>query len=256
MNYQPPDDLLAGRVVLITGAGDGIGKAAALSYARHGANVILLGRTRSKLEAVFDEIEDTTDTRPVVVPADLEHLDEASGDALLKAIEDEFGRLDGLLHNASVLGARVPVMHYGYDEWHRVMQVNANATVLLTIKMLPLLDVAEDASIILTSSGVGRTGRAYWGAYAVSKFAVEGFSQVLADEHEEAGHLRVNSVNPGGTRTTMRAQAYPQEDPQTLPTAEEHMPLYLYLMGPDSRGITGRQFDARSWPGPSDPDTE
>ena len=256
MRYQPSTDLLDGRVVLVTGAGDGIGKASALAYAHHGAHVILLGRTRQKLEAVFDQIEDETSTRPVVVPADLEHLDEAACDALLKAIEDEFGRLDGLLHNASILGLRVPVMHYAPDEWQRVMQVNVAATTLLTIKMLPLLDLADDASIILTSSGVGRTGRAYWGAYAVSKFAIEGFSQVLADEHEAAGHLRVNTINPGGTRTTMRAQAYPQEDPNTLPTPEDHQPLYLYLMGPDSRGVTGRQFDARSWAGPEDPGRE
>ena len=241
--------MLAGRVVLVTGAGDGIGRAAALAYAEHGADVVLLGRTRAKLEAVFDAIEARTDTRPVVVPADLLHLGQDAADDLAAGIRDEYGRLDGVLHNAGALGPRVPIIHYPAPEWLNVMQANVNAAFFLTRALLPLLDKADDASIVFTSSGVGRRGRAYWGAYAVSKFATEGLVQVLADETEEAGRIRVNSLNPGATRTAMRAAAYPGEDPATLPAPEEHMGLYLYLMGPDSKGVTGRQFDAATWRG-------
>ena len=245
--YLPPHDLLAGRCVLVTGAGDGIGRAAALAYARHGANVVLLGRTRAKLEAVFDQIAKETATRPTIVPADLQHLGEDSASALREGIERDYGRLDGILHNASLLGPRNPIEHYPATDWHAVMQVNVNAAFLLTRALLPLLNQSQDASIILTSSGVGRRGRAYWGAYAVSKFATEGLMEVLADECAHAGRIRVNSLNPGGTRTAMRAAAYPSEDPATLPTPESHMPLYLYLMGPDSKGVKGQRFDAKAW---------
>lgn len=248
--YRPPADLLRDRVVLVTGAGAGIGRTAALAYARHGADVVLLGRTRSKLEAVFDVIAAETATKPVIVPADLATLDEAAADNLAEAIRDDYGRLDGILHNASVLGPRVPVAHYPADAWAEVMQVNAMAPVLLTRALLPLLEAAPDASIVFTSSGVGRVGRAYWGAYAVSKFATEGLSQTLADELESAGRVRVNALNPGGTRTAMRAAAYPAEDPATLPEPEAHMDLYLYLMGPDSAGVTGWSIDAPAWGGP------
>ena len=248
--YRPPPDLLRDRVVLVTGAGDGIGRVAALAYARHGADVVLLGRTRTKLEAVFDAVCAETGTRPVIAPADLARFDEAAAENLAQAIRDDYGRLDGILHNASMLGPRVPVAHYPADAWAEVMQVNAMAPVLLTRALLPLLEAAPDASIVFTSSGVGRIGRAYWGAYAVSKFATEGLSQTLADELENTGRVRVNALNPGGTRTAMRAAAYPAEDPMTLPEPEEHMDLYLWLMGPDSVGVTGRSIDAPAWRGP------
>ena len=247
--YRPRRDLLAGRVVLVTGAGDGIGRVAALAYAEHGADVVLLGRTRAKLEAVFDDIETNTDTRPVAVPADLLHTGEAAATALVDAIRDEYGRLDGVLHNAGALGPRNPIVHYPVQNWIDVMQVNVNAAFTLTKAALPLLDESGDAAIVFTSSGVGRRGRAYWGAYAVSKFATEGLVEVLADELATAGRIRVNSLNPGGTRTAMRAAAYPGEDPATLPVPEAHMGLYLYLMGPDSRGVNGQRFDTATWRG-------
>jgi len=164
------------------------------------------------------------------------------------AVEGEFGRLDGLLHNASLLGARVPVAHYANREWQRVMQVNVNAAFLLTRDLLPLLEASGDASVVFTSSSVGRQGRAYWGAYAVSKFATEGLCQVLADEHEHAGRIRFNSLNPGATRTGMRA-----ENPATLATAEAKLDVYLYLFEAASRGLNGAALDARDWPGPANP---
>ena len=247
--YEPAPNLLAGRTVLVTGAGDGIGRVAAMTYAEHGANVVLLGRTRAKLDAAFDAITASGKTKPLLVPADLLQVDEVAAEALAQGIRDEYGRLDGLLHNASLLGPRTTLVHYPVPAWLDVMQANVTAGFLLTRALLPLLHEAGDASIIFTSSGVGRRGRAHWGAYAVSKFATEGMMETLADEVAETGRIRVNSLNPGATRTAMRAAAYPAEDPATLPTAEQHMALYLYLMGPDSRGVNGQRLDAATWSG-------
>jgi NAD(P)-dependent dehydrogenase (short-subunit alcohol dehydrogenase family) len=248
--YQPQPDCLDGKVILVTGAGDGIGSTAARTFACYGASVILLGRTRSKLEAVSDWITTNTATEPVIVPSDLLSLGEENANALADATMDAFGRLDGLLHNASLLGPKVPISHYPAAEWQRVFTVNTHAVFLLTRALLPLLERSASASVVMTSSSVGRAGRAYWGAYAVSKFAIEGLTQVLADEYEHAGKIRVNSLNPGGTRTSMRRAAYPMEDPAAVPVPETHMDLYLYLMSQLSHGVTGKQFDAREWAGP------
>ena len=248
-SYQPHKNLLVGRTILVTGASDGIGRVAAITYAQHGADVLLLGRDRKKLEAVNDEITSTTATSPLIIPFDLAKLHAQSENELTESLRDAIEQLDGILHNASLLGSKVPVAHYPSHEWESVMHVNVTAAFLLTKALLPALERSSDASVIFTSSGVGRKGRAYWGAYAVSKFATEGMMEVLADEVSET-NIRVNSLNPGGTRTTMRATAYPAEDPMTLPTPEEHMPLYLYLIGPDSRGVNGERFDAASWDEP------
>lgn len=245
MNYSPRRDLLSGRIVLVTGAGDGIGRAAAMSYAAHGARVILAGRTVEKLEHVYDEIIAADGPEPAIYPIDLRGAGMDDYWQMGARIEEAFGRLDGLLHNAAVLGPRTPIETYDADAWMEVMQVNVNAMFMLTRAMLPLLRQSEDASIIATSSGVGRQGRAYWGGYAVSKFATEGFVQVLADELASTTHIRVNSLNPGATRTNMRRAAYPGENAEVNPRPEEIMGAYLYLMGPDSHGVTGRQFNAQ-----------
>jgi NAD(P)-dependent dehydrogenase (short-subunit alcohol dehydrogenase family) len=244
-NYAPRSDLLAGKSILVTGAGDGIGRAAALSYAAHGATVLLLGRTGSKLDAVYDEIEAAGGAKPAIIEMDLSTAPEDSYANLATSLGEAFPCLDGLLHNAALLGDRRPIADAGYASWSEVMQVNVNAQFLLTRYLLPLLQQAPSASIVFTSSGVGRTGRAYWGAYAVSKFATEGFMQVLADELENTSDIRVNSLNPRGTNTAMRRTAYPAEEPTNNPSPQEIMPAYLYLMGDDSAGITGKAFDAR-----------
>lgn len=244
-HYQPKPGLLADKTILVTGAGDGIGRCAAVTYARYGATVLLLGRTGSKLEAVYDEIEGAGGPRPAIVEMDLATATEDSYATLAAGLGKEFSRLDGLLHNAALLGDRHPIQSASYAKWCEVMQVNVNAQFALTRYLLPLLQLAPRASIVLTSSGVGRTGRAYWGAYAVSKFATEGFMQVLADELENTSNIRVNSLNPKGTNTAMRRAAYPAENPARNPSPEDIMPAYLFLMGDDSAGFTGRAFDAR-----------
>ncbi|MEM9620797.1 MAG: YciK family oxidoreductase [Pseudomonadota bacterium] len=249
--FEP--DTLRNHNIVVTGAGAGIGATAARTLASFGANIILLGRSRQPLEQVFDWIEQHTQTQPVIVPCDLEQLTDTAVAELAEQIDSAYGSLHGLLHNASMLGPKVPLPHYPAADWQRVMQTNVNAPFLLNAGLFDLLDKSENACVVHTSSTVGRQGRAYWGAYAASKFALEGVSQILADETENAGRIRVYSLNPGGTRTRMRAQAYPGEDPQTLPVAEQHMDLYLYLFeGPRTGKVlppTGSQLDARTWQG-------
>lgn len=244
-SYTYPADLLRDRIVLITGASDGIGRALALHSASLGARVILHGRNVSKLEKVYDEVEAIEGApRPSIAVMDLASANSESYTTLAQSIEQEFGRLDGLVHNAGILGERYAIEQYDAVLWQRVMHVNVTSAFALTQVLLPLLHESDDASVIFTSSGVGRTGKAFWGAYAVSKFATEGLSQVLADEHRH-GDLRSNCINPGPTRTKMRLEAYPAEDRNELKGPEDILATYLYLLGPDSKGVTSQSFDAQ-----------
>ncbi|KAF0809792.1 short chain dehydrogenase/reductase family oxidoreductase [Alcanivorax sp. S71-1-4] len=245
LNYSCPAGSFKDRVVLVTGAGDGIGRAVSLALADAGATVILMGRTQDKLERVYDDILERGGPQPALVPVNLEVATPANFEELAAMLDREFGRLDGLLHNASILGDITPLDSYGYGTWDSVMQVNLNAPFYLTRAVLPLLRSAKDASVVFTSSSVGRRARAFWGAYAVSKFATEGLMQVMADELENTSAIRANSINPGATRTRMRALAYPGEDANTLRTPEQLVPAYLWLLGPASTGITGQAFNAQ-----------
>ena len=244
-NYQYDSNALTDRIILITGASDGIGKALAIECARLGARVILHGRNTTKLERVYDQIIALEGApRPSIAVLDLASANAEGYTTLAKSIADEFGRLDGLVHNAGILGERFTVEQYDAVMWQRVMHVNVTAAFALSQVLLPLMKKSDDASMIFTSSGVGRTGKAFWGAYAVSKFATEGLSQVLADEHRDSD-LRVNCINPGATRTSMRLAAYPAEDRDALKTPEDILPAYIYLLGGDSKAITGQSFDAQ-----------
>ncbi len=246
-NYQPATDLLTRRIILVTGAGDGIGRAVAKGLAQYGATVILHGKNVKKLEAIYDKIEASGYPQPAITPLDLEKATEQDYVQLTQAIGQEFGRLDGIIHNAGILGDLSPIEHYEKSTWDKVLQINLTATFSLTQATLPLLKESKDASIIFTSSGVGRKARAYWGAYAVSKFGVEALMQILADELETNTTIRSNSLNPGATRTAMRAKAYPGEDARTLTSPEQLLPAYLYLCGPDSHDQNGKAFDARDF---------
>ena len=243
--YTYADDILRDRIILITGASDGIGKALALHAASLGAQVILHGRSVAKLEKLYDAIEETESApRPSIAVMDLESANAESYTTLAQSIESEFGRLDGLVLNASILGERYSIEQYDAVLWQKVMHVNVTSVFAMTQVFLPLLQKSEDPSVIFTSSGVGRTGRAHWGAYAVSKFATEGLSQVLADEHRH-GKLRSNCINPGATRTGMRLAAFPAEDRDALKRPEDILVPYIFLLGPDSKGITGESCDAQ-----------
>lgn len=243
--YEYRSGLLRNRIILITGASDGIGAALALRVAGLGARVILHGRNVKKLESVYDQIQSSNDApRPSIAPMDLATADSDAYLSLAESISTEFRQLDGLVHNAGILGDRLSIEQYDPADWQRVMHVNVTAAFALTQVCLPLLRESPDPSLIFTSSGVGRQGRAYWGAYSVSKFAIEGLSQILADENRHTS-LRVNCINPGPVRTKLRLAAYPAEDRDKLKTPDDILSAYLYLLGPDSQGVTGESLDAQ-----------
>lgn len=242
--YDAPQDLLNGKTILVSGAGSGIGRAASLAYAHHGATVILLGSRTNKLEQTYDLIE-AAGGQAAIYTLDLLSEQQEVYQQLADLVEEEFGSLDGLLHNASLLGERKPLASQTPSIWRDVFQVNVHAAMQLNRALLPLLQLAENASIVFSSSSVGRTGRAYWGAYAASKFATEGMMETLADELANTSSVRVNSLNPGATHTEMRKAAYPGEDPLANPEPEDIMPIYLYLMGADSESETGKAWNAR-----------
>jgi NAD(P)-dependent dehydrogenase (short-subunit alcohol dehydrogenase family) len=243
--YEAAPDLLRDRVILVTGASDGIGRALALSAAALGGQIILHGRNVQKLEKVYDEVEAIENApRPSIAVLDLASANSAAYESLANNLAEEYGRLDGLVHNASIIGDRFAIEQYDAVQWQKVLHVNLTAAFALTQVLLPMVKQAEDPSIIFTSSGVGRVGLAFWGAYSVSKFATEGLSQVLADEHRET-KLRVNCINPGPTRTKLRLEAFPAEDRSIIKGPEDILAPYLYLLGPDSQGVTGESLDAQ-----------
>jgi NAD(P)-dependent dehydrogenase (short-subunit alcohol dehydrogenase family) len=180
-----------------------------------------------------------------MAPLDLEKALAGDYDRIADAILRRHGRLDGLVHCAALLGTLTPIEHYAVPTWCRVLHVNLTAAFALTQVLLPALRKSADAAVIFTSSGVGRKGRANWGAYAAAKFALEGLSQVLADELSGNSHIRVNTINPGRARTVMRRQAFPAEDVATLPMPETLLEPYLRLLGPRGQGTTGQALDAQ-----------
>jgi len=245
-DYQPRPDLLADRIVLVTGAAEGVGHAVARGCADHGATVILSGFEEQRLETVYDEIESSGGPQPASLPLDLEKADEQLYLGVASTIGDEFGRIDGLVHCATFAPFLSRIDDYDAREWERVIRINLTAPFLLTQACMPLLRAARDASVIFTSDRVGRQGFAYWGAYAAAKFGVEGLMQTLAEETRDSSSIRVNSLDPGIVRTAQRRQLYPGEDPTTLPTPESVVPAYLWLLGADSCGTTGEALNAQA----------
>jgi len=239
-NFVPAENCLEGKTILVTGAGDGIGRVAALNYARYGATVLLLGRTSSKLEYVYDEIESFGGKQPAMMPMNLESVTYAEMQQLEGMINKEIGQLDGILHNAGILGELTPLEMYDVDMFAKVMKVNCTATFMLTQALLPLLKDAAHGSIVFTSSTVGTHPRAFWGAYALSKQATEGMSDIFTQETQNTTNLRFNCINPGGTRTNMRAHAFPGENPMSLKTPEDIMAGYVCLMSDASINVRGQ----------------
>jgi len=234
---------LAGKVALITGGSRGIGKAIAMAYAREGAKVFICARKERNLKRTAEEIH-ATGREAKWCAADISKAREVK--RLVRAARRAYGTIHILVNNASILGPREPIARYPLSSWQEVVKVNLTALFLVTQEVLRVMIPQREGSIINLSSGVGRIGKARWGAYAASKFGVEGLTQVLAEEVKDY-NIRVNAVNPGGTRTEMRAQAYPDEDPLTLPTPAEITEVFVYLASTESRGITGQSFDARDW---------
>ncbi len=244
-DFSPTPTLLSGRVILITGASSGLGRALSIECARAGATVILSGRNQSKLERVYDEIESLGSPQPAMAVLDLANATAVDYDGLTKIVGDEFGRLDGLVHCAALLGDRMPLEQYDIPTWCKVLHVNLTAPFILTQVLLPLLRRSQDASILFVSSGVVKQTRPFWGAYAVAKNGQEALRAMWAQELEQEANVRFNSVNPGRMRTAMRAAAYPAEDPNTVPTPTSVSKLFLYLLSSQAQGIDGQFFEAQ-----------
>ncbi len=240
-DYQAPADLLHDRVILVTGAGDGIGRAAAETFAAHGATVVLLGKTINKLEAVYDAIVEAGHPEPAIYPLHMEGATPHDYEEMAAKIDEGFGRLDGILHNAAALPWLSRTDDYDADAWVKMLQVNLTAPMLITQACLPLLRKAPDAAIVFTTDDVGQHGKAYWGAYAAAKGGIERFMETLADELEKSA-IRVNAIDPGPTRTALRKRIYPGLDLTDMPTPLDRMPGYLWLMGPDSAGTRGQRL--------------
>ncbi|GIT32949.1 MAG: YciK family oxidoreductase [Gammaproteobacteria bacterium] len=244
-SYKAPDNLLKDKVILVSGGGSGIGREAGLTFSAFGAEVILLGKNSSNLNETYSLFEKNNLKKPVLQSIDLETAKEQDYKKISEEVYKEFGKLDGLLNNASILGVKTSIQNYDFKEWRRVSKINFESALLLTRSLLPILQIPGNSSIVFTSSGVGKKGRAYWGAYAISKFATEGLVQILSEELEKTSGIRVNAINPGAVRTKMRAEAYPAEDPKNLKQPKEVMNAYLFLMGMDSLGITGNSIEAQ-----------
>src|SRR5882762_6729636 len=243
--FTPDADLLAGRVILITGAGSGLGRALAVEGARAGATVILSGRNGAKLERVYDEIETMGAPRPAIATLDLAAATAVDYDHLAKTIDGEFGKLDGVVHAAALLGDRTPLEQYDVPTWCKVLHVNLTAPFILTQVLLPSMRKSPDASVVFVSSGVVRNSRPFWGAYAVAKTGLESVRSMLSQELEGEPNIRVNSINPGPMRTPMRAAAYPAEDPETLPIPAAVTGPFLYLLSALGRGTDGEYLEAQ-----------
>ncbi|MES2624344.1 MAG: YciK family oxidoreductase [Pseudomonadota bacterium] len=243
--YEARADLLTDKIILVTGAGSGLGQAAAITYAKHGATVILLGKTESKLEATYDAIVAAGGAEPAVMAVDLETASDPQYLQIIEVLATEFGRLDGLLHSAGYAISSVPLQHVTLSAWNKVMQINLTAGFALSKYCLPLLQQAPNASMIFTSSRAGREIRAFWGPYAIAKHGVETLMEIFYQELGNTSRIRVNSLNPGPCATALRRAIFPAEDPATRPQPDDLMPLYLYLMGDDSLHENGKQFEAQ-----------
>lgn len=244
-NYVAPPDLLKEKVILVTGAGQGIGRSAALTFAAHGATVILHGRNVKKLEGTYDEIESRGHPQPAIFPLDLDKATDQEFEGLAQAIHQQLGRLDGILHNASTFYNCAPLEIQTLDQWLTLLRVNLAAPFALTKACLPLLKRAEDASVVMTSETHGHHPAAYWGGFAVSKSGVESLVRIWSEEWEVFPNLRINALIPGPVASPQRAKSHPGELKQSLRTPDDLMPYYLYLMGRASRGTSGEIIECK-----------
>jgi len=232
---------LKDKVILVTGANRGFGLAITMDLSKAGATVIMLGRDLGSLEYAYDAVVNAGYKEPILYPLDLEGATPENYQELQDNVLEKFDKLDGLIHNAAILGVQMPIEQYDIKLWYSTLQINLSAPFMLTQFLIPALVKSEDARILFLSSSVGRQARAYWGAYSVSKFGIEGFAKTLSEELEKT-NITVNTVNPGKLRTEMRRTAYPAEDSSTVPTPEEKSAAIVYLLSSLSPKMNGEQL--------------
>ncbi|HAO70057.1 MAG TPA: YciK family oxidoreductase [Gammaproteobacteria bacterium] len=240
-DYNITKNELKDKVVLVTGANRGFGRAMTFDLAKAGATVIMLGRDLGSLETTYDEVVDAGYQEPVLYPLDLEGATPEHYEQLQANLLEHFGQLDGLIHNAGIIGTMMPIEQYDIKLWYSTMQINVNAPFMLTQFLIPVLNKSDDARVLFLSSSVGRDARAYWGAYGVSKFAIEGLSKTLSEELEKT-NIKVNSLDPKRMRTKMRQIAYPAENTEKNPLPETMSPAIVYLMGESAKALNGEQL--------------
>ena len=241
VNYKVKEGDLEGKVILVTGANRGFGLAITMDLAKAGATVIMLGRDLGSLEYAYDAVIDAGYKEPILYPLDLEGATPENYQELQDNILDKFKKLDGLIHNAAILGTQMPIDQYDIKLWYSTLQINLSAPFMLTQFLIPALMKSDDARILFLSSTVGRKARAYWGAYSVSKFGIEGFAKTLSEELEKT-QITVNTINPGKIRTEMRRTAYPAEDASSVPRPEEKSSVIVYLLSNKGSKINGEQL--------------
>ena len=240
-NYKVKQGELNGKVILVTGANKGFGLAISMDLAKAGATVIMLGRDLSSLEYAYDAVVDAGYKEPILYPLDLEGASPENYQELQDNILEKFNRLDGLIHNAAILGTQMPIDQYDIKLWYSTLQINLSAPFMLTQFLIPALKKSDDARILFLSSSVGRKARAYWGAYSVSKFGLEGLAMTLSEELEKT-KIKVNTINPGKIRTEMRRAAYPAEDASTVPKPAEKSSVIVYLLSKEAEKINGEKL--------------
>jgi NAD(P)-dependent dehydrogenase (short-subunit alcohol dehydrogenase family) len=241
-NVDLSPNCLADHVILVTGAGDGIGRALALGAAKLGATLIILGKSLKKLESLYDEIVAAKAPEPAIHPLNLLLAEQSQADELAQCVYNMFQRLDAIVHNAGIIGQITPLEHLPPKKWQEVIQLNLTAPYLLTRSLLPLLKASKAASILFTSADEAHHASAYWSAYSASKFGIMGLAQSLHEELQENTAIRVNCINPGAVRTNLRLKAYPGIDPLTYPTPEEIISYYLYLLSPQAKHLRGKSM--------------
>ena len=240
-SYQIKEGELKGKVILVTGANRGFGLAMTMDLSKAGATVIMLGRDLGSLEYAYDAVIDKGFQEPILYPLDIEGATPENYQSLQDDIFNQFKKLDGLIHNAAILGTMMPVDQYDIKLWYSTLQINLNGPFMMTQFLIPLLNKSDDARILFLSAEQGREAKAYWGAYGVSKFAVEGFAKTLSEELEKT-NIRVNTLDPGVMRTEMRRAAYPAEDTTKNPLPESKSPAIVYLMLPVSSKYNGKKL--------------
>ena len=238
--------MMEGKTILITGANRGIGKSLAKNFSNVGANIILLGKNEDSLNEVYDEIISCTKTKPLIIESDLNLLDLDGAHQIKKAIVNQYGVLDGLIYNAAKLGKMTSIEDYEDGLWKEIINTNLNSSFLIYKELIPILKAAPSGRIIFTSSGVAEVGKAYWGAYSVSKFAVKGLAEIIRDELDSTSNIKVFNYDPGATKTSMRASAYPGEDPNNLKDPDKLFGDYLWFFSEESQNSTQHYFKYNS----------
>ena len=238
--------MMEGKTILITGANRGIGKSLAKNFSNIGANIILLGKNEDSLNEVYDEIISCTKTKPLIIESDLNLLDLDGAHQIKKAIVNQYGVLDGLIYNAAKLGKMTSIEDYEDGLWKEIINTNLNSSFLIYKELIPILKAAPNGRIIFTSSGVAEAGKAYWGAYSVSKFAVKGLAEIMRDELDSTSNIKVFNYDPGATKTSMRASAYPGEDPNNLKDPDKLFGDYLWFFSEESQNSTQHYFKYNS----------